>query len=58
MYNGYGVSFPRRILPECGVVHMLPSSVAVKARVELYLYSPSGRSWTVKGEITLCYFAG
>jgi len=29
-----------------------PSSAEVKERVELYLYSPSGPSWPVLGELT------
>ena len=32
-----------------GVNYPLPSSTDVKERVELYLYSPSGPSWTVLG---------
>jgi len=35
--------------PVSGVDHPLPSSVEVKERVELYLYSLSGSSWTVLG---------
>ena len=34
--------------------HLPPSSIEVKERVELYLYSPSGPSWLVPGW-TLCY---
>ena len=33
--------------PGRGVDHPLPSSAEVKERVELYLYSPSVRSWPV-----------
>jgi hypothetical protein len=29
----------------CGIDHPLPSSVEVKERVELYLYSPFGPLW-------------
>ena len=43
-----GVNRPRR-----GVNHPPPSSVEVKERVELYLYSPSGPSWPVLGELYL-----
>jgi hypothetical protein len=37
--------------PGRGVNHPLPSSAEVKERVELYLRSPSGPSWTVLGRI-------
>ena len=39
----------------CGVDHPPLSSAKVKARVELYLYSPSGPSWPVLGW-TILYF--
>ena len=48
-----------------GVDHPPPSSAEVKERVELYLYSPSGPSWTVIGRtlplplplgLRFCYF--
>jgi hypothetical protein len=39
-----GVKRPRR-----DADHTLPSSGDVKERVELYLYSPSGPSWSVLG---------
>jgi len=39
-----GVELPRRT-----VDHTPPSSVEIKERVELYLYSPSGSSWPVLG---------
>ena len=42
-------SFPGIKRPGRGVGHPLPSSAEVKERVELYLYSPSGPSWPVKG---------
>jgi len=32
-----------------GIDHPTPSSAEVKERVELYLYSPSGPSWPVRG---------
>jgi hypothetical protein len=35
-----------------------PFCAVVKKIVELYLPSPSGRSWPVKGEPYLCQFAG
>ena len=35
-----------------------PSSAEVKERVELYLYSPSGSSWTVLGWTLLFYIKG
>jgi hypothetical protein len=48
-YNGYWVSFPGVKRPGRGVDHPPPSSARVKERVELYLYSPSGSSWSVRG---------
>ena len=33
--------------PGCGSDHPTPSSAEVKERVELYIYSPSGASWSV-----------
>ena len=46
MGNGslLGVKQPGR-----GVHQPPPSSAEVKGRVELYIYSPSGRSWPVLG---------
>jgi hypothetical protein len=38
-------SFARVKRPGPGVDHPPPSSVEVKERVKLYLYSPSGPSW-------------
>jgi len=35
--------------PERGVDHPPPSNAKVKERIELYLYSPSGPSWTALG---------
>jgi hypothetical protein len=43
------VSFPWVKRPRSGVDHPPPSSAQVKERVELYLYSPSGPSWSVLG---------
>jgi hypothetical protein len=43
------VSFPGVKRPGRGADHPLPSSVEVKERVELYLYSPSVTSWPVIG---------
>jgi len=40
-------SFPAEKRPGLGVNHPRSSSVEVKERVELYLYSPSGPSWPV-----------
>jgi hypothetical protein len=42
-------SFPGIKRPGRGVDHPPASSVEVKERVELYLYSPSGPSWPVLG---------
>ena len=38
LYNGYRVSFPGTKWPGRGIDHPLPSIVAVKERIELYLY--------------------
>jgi hypothetical protein len=46
MDNG---SFPGVKRPGRGVDHSPPSSVEVKEKVELYLYSTSGPSWPVIG---------
>jgi len=43
-----GIKQPRR-----GVDHPPPSSAEVKEVVELYLYSTSWPTWSVKGEIYL-----
>jgi len=42
-------SFPGLKRPGRGLNHPLPSSAEVKERVELYLYSHSGPSWSVLG---------
>ena len=42
-------SFPWVKQPGRGVNHPSPPSAEVKERVELYLYCPSGPSWTVLG---------
>jgi hypothetical protein len=42
-------SFPGVIWTGRGVDHPPPSSAEVKERVDLYLYSPSGLSWSVLG---------
>ena len=42
-------SFPGVKRPGCDVYHPLPHSAEVKERVELYLHSPSGPSWTFLG---------
>jgi len=44
-------SFPGVKRPGRGVDHSLSSSAKVKERVELYIYSPSGPSWSVWGEL-------
>jgi hypothetical protein len=49
LYNGYRVSFPGVKRPGRGVDHSPLSSVRVKERVELYLYSASGPSRPVLG---------
>ena len=41
--------FPGDKAVGCGVDHPPTSSAEVKVRVELYLYSPSGPSWSVLG---------
>jgi len=47
-YNGHRV-FPGVNRPRRGVDHPLPSSAEVKKRVEIYLYSPFGPSWSILG---------
>jgi len=42
-------SFPGVKRPGRGVDHPTASSIEVKKRVELYIYSPSGSSWPVLG---------
>ena len=42
LQNGYRVFFPGRC-----VKHPLLSSVEIKERLKIYLYSPSGPSWPV-----------
>jgi hypothetical protein len=49
LYNGLKVSFPGKKRPGRGVDHSPQSSAEVKERVELYLFSPSGPSWSVLG---------
>jgi len=48
LYNGYRV-FPGVKRPGRGIDHPPPSTAEVKVRVELYLYSTYGSSWTVVG---------
>jgi len=45
------VSFPEVKRPGRGFDHPLPSSAEVNERVELYIYSPSGPSWSFLGEL-------
>ena len=42
-------SFPGVKQSGRGVDHPFPSRAEVEGRVELYIYSPSGPSWTVRG---------
>jgi hypothetical protein len=46
---GRDFQHPSRPAPGRGVDHPPPSSAEVKEIVELYLYSPSGPSWSVLG---------
>jgi len=55
LYKRYRVSLPGVRRPGRGVDHPLTSSAEVKERVELYLYSTSGPSWPVQGELYLLY---
>jgi hypothetical protein len=56
-------SFPGLKRPGRGVDHLPTSTIEVKQRIELYLYSPSGSSWPVlrvkftsySGIFTICY---
>jgi hypothetical protein len=50
LYKGHRVSFPGVKPPGRGVNYPFPFSAEVKERVELYLYSPSGPSWPVRGQ--------
>jgi hypothetical protein len=59
LYNGYQVTFPGLKRPGCGVDHPPPSCAGVKERVELYIYSLSGSSWSVLGwtlSLSCCRF--
>jgi hypothetical protein len=49
LYSAYWVSFLRIKQLGHGVDYPLPSSVEVKRRVELYLYSSSMPSWPAVG---------
>jgi len=49
LYVRYGYRFRRVKRPGCGVDHPSPSTIEVRERIELYLYSPSGPSWSVLG---------
>jgi len=48
LYNGYRL-FPGVKRPRRGVDHPPTSSVEIKERVQLYIYSPSWPSWPVLG---------
>jgi hypothetical protein len=49
LYSGCRISFQGVKRPRCGVEHPPTTSAKVKERVELYLFSPSGSSWSVIG---------
>ena len=53
LYNGYRVFLGGKSTGR-GVDHSPPSIADVKERTELYLYSPSGPSWSVLSE--LCFY--
>jgi hypothetical protein len=55
LYNGYWVSFPEVKRLGSSIVQWPPSSAMVKEIVELYLYSPSGPSYPVLGELYLTF---
>jgi hypothetical protein len=57
LYNGYRVCFPGVKRPGRGVDHPPSSSARVKERVELYLYSSSGPSWSLLGRTLPYIFA-
>ena len=48
-YNGYRVFPGGKVRPGGDADPSSPSTVEVKIRVELYLYSPQGPLWPVKG---------
>jgi len=57
LFNGHRVSVPTVRRPEHEVTYAFPSSAEVKEIVELYLYSPSGFSWSFLGpSLTLQHF--
>ena len=47
LYNEYRVPLPGVKRPGKGVDYQPPISAEVKERIELYLYSPSGPSWSL-----------
>ena len=51
LYNGHRVSFPGVKRPGRGVDNLPQSSAEVEEKVGLYIYSPSGPSRPVLGEI-------
>ena len=56
LYSRCRLSFLGIKRPGSGFDHSSPSSTEVKERVELYLYSTSGPSWPVLGELYLYLF--
>ena len=48
LYNGCRVFPEGKVRPERGAHPLPPFNAEVKERVELYLYSPYGASWSMK----------
>jgi hypothetical protein len=53
LYNGYQVSYLGVKQPVCGINHPPPSSIKVKDRVELYLFSLPGFHGTFYSKLYL-----
>jgi hypothetical protein len=53
LYNRYHSSLPGLKQLGCGIDHPPPSSAKVKERLELYVFYPSGSSWTILGRTLL-----
>jgi len=49
LYTGYCVSFPGVKQTGRGIEHLPASGAEVTERVQQYLYSPSGHTWSVLG---------